>query len=305
MANNLLSAIPKAVMSLANLNKLDIRYNRIQTIDQTLRNWLDAKRGSGQLQFHLLIKGNTLKCTCETANFIEWLFQTKVIFDQPNRKYNCTLTNGTEANTLSVYRRFHDHFGDCNNKNWLRIGILLLMSFVVFTIPFAIIFNFRWKITYWIYVNFRKAVEHRLEKKFKYDIYLAYADDRIQWAREFLLPRIECSWNMTVCLEDRDFPVGMAKADAIASAVSESKHAIFIISEIYLHNKWSKFEIERVEYEKCSNYMQKIVVIANEERISCIPSEMNNILKHLTVIQWTDDETSWDKLRMALFTESY
>ncbi|CAG2240983.1 unnamed protein product [Mytilus edulis] len=153
--------------------------------------------------------------------------------------------------------------------------------------------------------SLRKVLEHRLEKKFKYDIYLAYANDKIQWAREFLLPRIECSWNMTVCIEDRDFSVGMAKADAIANAVAESKHAIFIISEIYQHDAWSKYEIERIEYEKCSNYIQKIVVIAKDESISCIPNELKNLLQHLTVIQWTDDETAWDKLCMALFTESY
>ncbi|XP_052088315.1 toll-like receptor 2 [Mytilus californianus] len=303
MANNLLPSIPKALMSLEHLNKLDIRYNRIQTIGKTLRTWLDAKRESGK--FHLLIKGNSFKCTCETADFIEWLFKTEVSFDQTKKQYNCTLANGTETNTLVVYSRFHDHFGNCYSTNWLRLGIGLLISFAVVTIPFAIIFNFRWKIIYLVYRNFKKVVEKRLEKKFTYDIYLACADDKIQWVSDVLLQQFECSWKMKVCLEHRDFPVGVAKADAIANAVAESKHAIFIISEIYQDRGWSRYEIERVEYEKCSNDLQKIVVIVRGERVSCILREFNNIQQHLTIIEWTDDETGYDKLRMTLFTESF
>ena len=106
MANNLLPTIPKAVMSLAHLNRLDIRYNRIQTIDQTLRTWLDANSENGK--FHLLIKANSFKCTCDTADFLEWLFKTEVTFDEINRQYNCTLSNGTESNTLEIYRWFHE-----------------------------------------------------------------------------------------------------------------------------------------------------------------------------------------------------
>ncbi|CAG2234244.1 unnamed protein product [Mytilus edulis] len=275
MANNLLSTIPKAVMSLAHLNRLDIRYNRIQTIGQTFRTWLDSK--SESRKFLLLIKGNSLKCTCDTADFIQWLFKTKVGFDQNKKRYNCTLTNGTETNTLLVYSRFHDHFGNCGSKSWLRVGIGLIVSFFGLTIIVGVIFNFRWKITYWIYRNVRKAVENRLERKFIYDIYIAYANDRIQWVREVLLPRIENSWNMTVCLEDRDFQLGISKADAISYAVAGSKHTIFIISDLYNEKEWSKFEIERVEYEKCSKYLQKIVVIVKNANVSSILYKFDNI----------------------------
>ncbi|XP_063402339.1 toll-like receptor 6 [Mytilus trossulus] len=303
MANNLLSTIPKAVMSLAHLNRLDIRYNRIQTIGQTFRTWLDSK--SESRKFLLLIKGNSFKCTCDTSDFIQWIFNTKVDFDQNKKRYNCTLTNGTETNTLLVYSRFHDHFGNCDSKTWLRLGIGLIVSFFGLTIIIAVIFNFRWKITYWVYQNFRKAVEKRLERKFRYDIYLTYADDRIQWVREVLLPRIENSWNMTVCIEDRDFELGISQADAIANAIAGSKHAIFIISDIYNDKSWSQYEIERVKYEKCSNYLQKTVVIVKDANVSSILHELDNILQHLIIIDWTNDETGWDKLRMALFTEAF
>ncbi|CAC5376071.1 unnamed protein product [Mytilus coruscus] len=170
IAHNLLPAIPISVLDLPHLSKLDISYNRLQTINKTLRDWVDEKSNVGI--FYLAIEGNSLKCTCDTSDFIRWLFSTNVIFDRVNKNFSCTLTNGSESNTVVVYRRFHEHFGNCNSKNWLRLGIGLLVAFVIFTVPFAVIFNFRWKITLWIYRNFKRVVEHRLERKFSYDIYL-------------------------------------------------------------------------------------------------------------------------------------
>ncbi|CAC5375323.1 unnamed protein product [Mytilus coruscus] len=303
IAHNLLPAIPIAVINLRYLGKFDISYNRLQTINKTFRDWMDEKSYEGI--FYLSIKGNSLKCTCDTSDFIRWLFSTKVVFDLVNKNFSCTLTNGSESNTAVVYRRFHEHFGNCNSKNWLRLGIGLLVAFVIFTVPFAVIFNFRWKITFWIYRNFKRVVEHRLERKFDYDIYLSYADDMLQWVKGDFLQRIETSWHMKVCVEDRDFLIGATKADEIANAIAGSKHAIFILSESYKDNEWKKFEFERVKFEKCRNYLQKIIIVVKEAKVNCVPHELDDILQYVTIIDWADNEIGWDKLRMTLFTDTF
>ncbi|XP_063402342.1 toll-like receptor 3 [Mytilus trossulus] len=305
IAHNFLPAIPIAVLDLPLLSKLDLSFNRIQTINKTFRDWMDKKTQIYKGTFKFFIEGNSLKCTCKTSNFIRWLFNTNVVFDRVNKNFSCTLTNGSESNTIDVYKRFHDHFSDCNIKNWLLVGIGLLVAFVIFTIPFAVIFNFRWKITFWIYRNFKRVVEHNLERKFNYDIYLSYADDMLQWIQVDFLQRIENSWSMKVCIEDRDFQIGLTKADEIASAIASSKHAIFILSESYKDNEWNKFVIERVKFEKCRNYLQKIIILVKDATASCVPHELDDILQNVTIIDWEDNETGWDKLRMALFTDSF
>ncbi|CAC5426564.1 unnamed protein product [Mytilus coruscus] len=305
IAHNLLPAIPIAVIDLPHLRKLDISYNRLQTINKTLRDWMDKKSTSYEGTFYLSIKGNSLKCSCDTSDFIRWLFSTNVVFDRVNKNFSCTLTNGSESNTVVVYRRFHEHFGNCNSKNWLRLGIGLLVAFVIFTVPFAVIFNFRWKITFWIYRNFKRVVEHRLERKFDYDIYLSYADDMLQWVQGDFLQRLESSWRMKVCIEDRDFLIGVTKADEIAHAIAGSKHAIFILSDSYKDNEWNKFVIERVKFEKCRNYLQKIIILVKAATATCVPHELDDILQNVTIIDWDDNETGWDKLRIALFTDSF
>ncbi|XP_052088313.1 toll-like receptor 13 [Mytilus californianus] len=305
IAHNLLPAIPIAVIDLPYLNKLDLSYNRLQTINKTFRDWMDKKSKIYEGTFNLFIEGNSLKCTCETSDFIRWLFNTNVVFDRVNKNFSCTLTNGSGGNTIDVYKRFHEHFSNCNSKHWLLVGIGLLVAFVIFTVPFAVIFNFRWKITFWIYRKFKRVVEHKLEKKFNYDIYLSYADDMLQWIQVDFLQRIENSWSMKVCIEDRDFQIGLTKADEIAHGIAGSKHAIIILSESYQDNEWNKFEIERVKFEKCRNYLQKIIILVKEATASCVPQELDDILQNVTIIEWDDNETGWDKLRMALFTDSF
>ncbi|XP_071137699.1 toll-like receptor 4 [Mytilus edulis] len=305
IAHNLLSAIPIAMMNLPYLSKLDLSFNRLQTINKTFRDWMDKKSKKYEGTFNLSVEGNSLTCTCETSDFIRWLFSTNVVFDRINKNFSCTLTNGSESNTMDVYRRFHQQFGNCKSKQWLRLGIGLLVAFVIFTVPLAILLNFRWKITYWIYRNFRRVVEHRLERKFNYDIYLSFANDICQWVYDDFLPKVECSWHMKVCIEDRDFLIGVAKADEIANAISGSKHAVFILSESYKDNEWNKFEIERVKFEKCRNYLQKIIILVKGAKATCVPHELDDILQNVTIIDWADNETGWDKLRMALFTDSF
>ncbi|XP_052088312.1 toll-like receptor 4 [Mytilus californianus] len=305
IAHNLLPAIPIAMMDLPFLSKLDISYNRLQTINKTFRDWMDKKSKIYEGTFNLSVEGNSLTCTCETSDFIRWLFITNVVFDRVNKNFSCTLINGSESNTVDVYRRFHLHFGNCKSKNWLRLGIGLLVAFVIFTVPLAILLNFRWKITYWIYRNFRRVVEHRLERKFNYDIYLSYANDICHWVHDDFLPKLECLWHLKVCIEDRDFLIGVAKADEIANSIAGSKHAVFILSESYKDNEWNKFEIERVKFEKCRNYLQKIIILVKGATATCVPRELDDILQNVTIIDWIDNETGWDKLRMALFTDSF
>jgi hypothetical protein len=42
--------------------------------------------------FTLSLSGNIFQCTCDNADFIEWIFQTNVILDVPNKHYKCLLT---------------------------------------------------------------------------------------------------------------------------------------------------------------------------------------------------------------------
>ena len=303
---NLLTEIPVAVTHLSTLKKLDLNSNRLQSINETIRNWIDVQNNKSGPKFQLSIFGNIFKCTCETMDFIQWMFTTKIDFDRKNKNYKCELSNGTVIDMVQVNNRFHEHFSNCNSVFWLRVGIGCLIAFVVFTTPIAIIVNFRWRLTFWVYRKFRRIIQQGIKRKLKYDIYLSYTEDNILWIRDVLVPKIENSWKLNMCLEDRDFIGGDIKADAIANAIQESRHVIFVISEFFQENNWRAFEIERSKFEKYTNDLQKIIVIVKDVSVRSISIELDKILKDITIIEWSNDnELLWDKLRMVIFSDLY
>jgi hypothetical protein len=52
---------------------------------------------------------------------------------------------------MFILEHFHDLFAHCDAIIWLRIGIILIISFFVVFIPVTVIFNFRWRIILFVY----------------------------------------------------------------------------------------------------------------------------------------------------------
>ncbi|XP_063436247.1 toll-like receptor 3 [Mytilus trossulus] len=305
MGYNSFLEIPIAVMTLSKLSHLNLNHNNLQTINVTLRNWFDIqnKRVKTKLTLHLV--GNVFKCTCENSDFILWLFHTKIVFDNKNITFKCSLVNGTITNTRKVYEEFHQLFSHCESEIWLRVGVCLLVGFIALTLPIAVLVNFRWRIAYYIYRTFKTVVEKNMKSKFRYDIYLSCADDCLDWVKHTLIQKLEKSWKMSVCIEDRDILAGNIRADAILQCIQESRNIIFIISEAFSDKIWGDFEIHRAKYEKYTRNLNKIIVITRNVSVNKFPSELGLIINDVVLLDWSDEESDnvWDKLRMALFSE--
>ncbi|CAC5399147.1 TLR2 [Mytilus coruscus] len=301
---NLLDDIPKAVLSLSNLQLLDIRNNFIQSINETVHKWLEQQNLKYGNTFQLFLKGNRLRCTCDTLEFVKWITKTNISLDKPKRDYWCTLRNGTYMTISEVMQKYHELFIDCNSGHWLRIGIALLTSFVVLTIPVALVVNFRWQLAYWIYRRFRLVIEERMKSKSKYDIYISYGDQSLNWTVNTLIHKLENSWKMITCLDDRDILGGEICSDAIADSISNSRNVIFVIDDSFQDRIWGKFEIQRAKYEKYAGNLQQIIIIKKHNiTVQDFPFELRQIWDDVIFIEWRENEDSvgWDKLRIALF----
>lgn len=296
---NLFSELPTALTEIPKLTYLDARINIIDTINETMRNWFD-KRQAKSGSFHLLLHGNVFRCTCETIDFLQWISTTKVTFDEC--EFMCTLSNGSVITTTRVLNDLHRLFRSCNSEIWLRVGIGLLVSFVVCVIPIPIVVNFKWQITYWLFKKFRKIVQKEMKQKVTYNMYVSYCDDTLYWVKNVLLPKLEVSWQMKTCVEDRDILAGEICADAISDSIAQSRNIIFVITDAFAHKQWGKFEIERAKYEKYTRNLQHIIVIAKDLSVENVPVQFASIWKDIVFIHWSDDENGWDRLRMVLFS---
>ncbi|XP_052106156.1 toll-like receptor 10 [Mytilus californianus] len=305
MAYNLFAEIPISLMSLSKLKHLHMEYNMLQTINQTMRTWLENQRIRNNGNFVLGLTGNVFKCDCDTSDFIRWMFETNVEFDNKKKKYKCRLKNGTISTTVRVHNEFHQLFSNCGSQYWLLVGIVLLSVFTVLTIPVAIIINFRWRIVYWIYREFKTVVQKRLKQDFCYEVYISYARDSGTWVKDSLVPKIENCWKMTVCVEDRDILAGGSFAEAIAISIEKSRNVIFVISDGFKERTWTSYEIERAKYEKYTGHLHHIIIITKKVSVDKIPTEFGRFWKDVMFIEWPEEDSDfgWDKLKIALFQQ--
>ncbi|CAC5413422.1 TLR6 [Mytilus coruscus] len=131
-------------------------------------------------------------------------------------------------------------------------------------------------------------------------------NDNIDWIKNELIPKVENSWNLKICIEHRDILLGDSHADALANATEMSTHVIIIISENHKDYPWGRLEIERAKLEKFTKYLQKIMVIMRNVIREDIPlAELAKFQNDVIIIDWYDTESTdgWNKLRLTLFTE--
>ena len=290
LSENSFSQIPEGVTQLPELKSLNMTGNRLYTIENVLTTWLDHQQRKHGV-FNLSININELYCSCENRDFIVWLGTTNVSLDK-NGSYSCRLINGSLIATSIILEHFHDLFAHCDAIIWLRIGIILIISFFVVFIPVTVIFNFRWRIILFVYRTFRKFIENSMNLTYTYDVYVSYGYSGYPWVKEVLLTTLERKWNLKICLEDRDFvsQAGQSNYDLIANAINNSRHIIFVVTSDFMSKSFAGYEIDQAKTAKMAHTLQQIIVITHDVNIDDIPSELRSIWSDVSLLNWPSEE---------------
>ncbi|XP_071136950.1 toll-like receptor 8 [Mytilus edulis] len=306
LSHNVLHEVPTAILEIKHLRKLNLQNNNLVTISNSITDWLDSL--SRKQEIIVLLAGNVLSCSCDNKQFISWLFNTNVKLDPDdqnisNKNYLCRLSNGDIKDTSEIYDHYHELYSDCNAAIWLRFGISLLVTFTVIAFVFAVIFNFRWRIAYYIYRTFQTVIESEMNLNFTYDAYVSYSDDARDWVHHDLAHKIERKWGLKLFIEDRDLLGGQSYVDSIAKSIGSCRQVIFVLTPGLFERQWIMYEIERAKYEKVCKHVQITVsnlgVVVNE-----VPAEFSSIWNSVCLIDWSEDQHSsdnpWHKLKLRL-----
>lgn len=290
LSQNSFRQIPNGVIQLPELRSLSMTVNRLYTIDNMLTTWFDQQQRKHGV-FNLSININELYCSCENRDFILWLGTTNVSLDK-NGNYSCRLINGSVIATSIILEQFHELFAHCNAIIWLRIGIILIISFFVVFIPVTVIFNFRWRIVMFVYRTFRKFIEKSMNLTYTYDVYVSYGYSGYPWVTEVLLTTLERQWNLKICLEDRDFvsQAGQSNYDLIGKAINDSRHIIFVVTSDFMSKSYAGYEIDQAKTAKMAHTLQQIIVITLDVNINDIPTELRSIWSDVSLLNWPSEE---------------
>ncbi|XP_060074967.1 toll-like receptor 4 [Ylistrum balloti] len=294
---NFLNDFPHGLFKMTHLTYIDIRYNKLLSLDKATRDWLDEKANG----ITVLLDGNRFTCTCDTAEFVSWIITTKVEFKKKTPNYNCTLKDGSISNVRYVYDNRDIFFKECNSHLfWLQFSISAI-SLLVFVIVLAVVCHkFRWRILYYFYRNCKIKPGLEDTTSYSFDLFVAYTAADSPWIWQQLRPKLELQHNIQLCLHERDFEIGESISQNIVNCLQKSKRILFVISAEYINARWCDFELEMANMERvqrgCTNSI--IVAIKGEIPADEMPRTVRNIWQHVTCIIYPLDETDMDAFEL-------
>jgi len=75
----------------------------------------------------------------------------------------------------------------------------------------------------------------------KYDVFISYSHADRAWVRDELLPRLEGA-GLRVCIDDRDFEIGVPSLINMERAVDDSRHTLVVLTPAWIESQWTEFE---------------------------------------------------------------
>lgn len=81
-----------------------------------------------------------------------------------------------------------------------------------------------------------------------YDVFVSYCDENRDWVINELLPNIEQRQEISICLHERDFLVGVSILENIIACMDRSKCLLLVVSQSFLLSQWCQFEMHLAQH---------------------------------------------------------
>nr|KAG5697549.1 hypothetical protein BaRGS_019770 [Batillaria attramentaria] len=182
------------------------------------------------------------------------------------------------------------------------VVILLLVFFLV-----TFLYRYRWHIRLLLYEAYRGRGDRwrRLqERHFRYDVFVGYDSDDVNWVLEFLRPELEGRLGLRLCIHQRDFTPGAPIVRNIEESVENSKKVMMIFSKNFAESHWCQFELQLSLSHVMENDDELLVVMLEDIPSRDLTPAMMAVMRTMTYIEWGYEPEArasfWGRLRIAL-----
>ncbi|CAC5380877.1 unnamed protein product [Mytilus coruscus] len=240
--------------------------NALSTINETL-----FPRNAFKHLSILSLGNNPFACTCSNVWFHNWIQTEKIIFENYPELFHCKTPPEKDGGMLKDAIPTHFECSNTDKELFTAVVTSLSLSGIVFVIIFSLIFKLRWYIRYWLFLYRVKKKGFSLisngETDYKFEAYVIYCDNDLQWIRKKLLEKIENESGISLCIRDRDFEVGKVYVENIIEKMTASRRIILVISHDMVKSDWCLFE-SRIAQEKCLNMESDALISLMVEDVS-------------------------------------
>ncbi|XP_013146633.1 PREDICTED: toll-like receptor 6 isoform X2 [Papilio polytes] len=239
------------------------------------------------------------------------------LFDYDDSTYTCLLVvegRTTKFATIpSCGARSEIGIDDVISNTLEKLYYLVIPLFVL---PFLIFgYIFRRNIRYF-FITMRNSTmlslinnEDIIDENtiFNYDVFVSYCHEDRGWVLDQLLPHVEVDANVSVCLHERDFMVGLSILENIVSCMDRSKTILLILSRKFLLSQWCQFEMHLAQHRLLETRREDLILVLLEEIPRRLrPNTLHYLMLTNTYVVWPKEKAEqtmfWRRLNKSLLT---
>ncbi|XP_023936959.2 toll-like receptor 13 [Bicyclus anynana] len=263
---------------------------------------------------------------CEERETCEVEFNDEVVgnyllldYEDYASQYKClSITEGKSTRlynvpTCSASTRDITDLDVILSEGWNKYLLLLLPTMLL---PFMLCaYVFRKNFKYFLITVRNSAMLSLINKNdspdddtiFNYDVFVSYCNEDRAWVLDDLLPHVEKDCNISVCLHERDFQVGLSILENIVSCMDRSRMIMLIISKRFLLSQWCQFEMHLAQHRLLETRREDLILVLLEEIPKRLrPNTLHYLMLTKTYIVWPKEESEqnlfWKRMKKSLVT---
>lgn len=120
-----------------------------------------------------------------------------------------------------------------------------------------------------------------------YDVFISYSHHDHDWVWDWLLPRLEAA-GLAVCIDERDFDIGVPSLVNMEQAVERSGKTLLVITPAWVNSEWTAFESLLVQGSDPAGRRARMLPLVREQ------TDMPPRIRMLTYVDFTR-EANWEK----------
>ncbi|XP_021349391.1 toll-like receptor 4 isoform X2 [Mizuhopecten yessoensis] len=307
MTGNRMSRISTDMSYRISLEYLELSLSQINTIkpNQTYQ--------TGLLRTYL--ESSDMDCSCEEYESLKW-------FDEDNKSttmdllhaYRCIFSNKTEMLFSSFDKSKMETRKPCDNNNITISMSVPVIMFFISLVTSCIVYRYRWKLRYLFYKARAKYRRHTRitnaedDDDYTYDAFILYCSENHQFVRKEVLSQLEDSSGLQLCVNVRDFIIGLSLAQNITNAVKKSRKIVVLLSRSYLDSCECMIEFTMARMESIyARGDDSVLFLVFYEDISDkdLPLQMLGLIECKSYMEYPHNDAQgkvafWDQLATSI-----
>uniref|UniRef100_A0A4W5JMD2 Toll like receptor 8 n=1 Tax=Hucho hucho TaxID=62062 RepID=A0A4W5JMD2_9TELE len=287
--NRISQLAPGFLRGARSLYVLDLRFNLLELINQTT-----FESGAENHLQQLSLQGNPLHCTCDLLDFHLWMRSNEVELPLLATEVTCDMPVERRGKSVLSY-----DIEECvNDENAMAFCIIMSFLIILILLVSLTAHLFYWDLSYILDYCGAKMKHHRrlVPTDFIYDAFVMYdtADPLASdWVLNHLRVELEERGERArpLCLEERDWTLGMPVMDNLSNSVRKSRKTVFVLTDGFLLRGVVKMAALLVQQRLVEEGVDAMVLLVLQPQV-LQRSRILHLRRRLcrrTVLEWPAD----------------